>query len=158
MKNLIAKGRLLLCTMIVLSFFLPAYAGYSALRFIPLALSEAADKSNVTTLDVLMLIVPLVLIPVIAFTILGLFLLRVAVMQSYLALPLLFMIFFLTLLFRSPGIAAAGGGLRGLQIGFYFMALSAVTLPFTKNAKQKSRRRTQSVAKTKMPERSKASF
>lgn len=157
MKNIIAKGRLLLCAMIVFAFFLPAYAGYSAMRFIPLALSEA-DKSNVTTMDALILIVPLVLIPAIAFTVLGLFLLRIAIMQSYLALPLLFMVFFLGLLFRSPGMAAAGGGIRGLQIGFYLMALSAAALPFTKNARHKSKRHsTKSVAKTEIPAPSQAS-
>lgn len=141
MTKMIAKARLILCAMMVVAFFLPAYNGYSAFRFLPLSLSAAADRSGVTTTDILILDLPLLLLPVTAAGFCLLFVFRIAVRPVYLILPLVFLLFFLTILFRSPGIAADGGGFRGLQIGFYLMALSVVALPFTKNAKKKSRKR-----------------
>lgn len=141
MNQLVPKARLVLCALIVLAFFLPAYKGYSGLRFLPVALSEAANKSGVTSTDVLILLMPLLMIPLSAIGVYTLFVMTVFIKRIYLAMPLLFLVFFFTLLFRSPGMASSDGFLGAAQIGFYITALAACGLPFTKDPKRKSRRR-----------------
>ncbi len=146
MKKTIARARLWLCGIIVLAFFLPAYGGYSAFSFIPLAFSEAANGS-VTKMDIIILIVPLLLIPAAAVAISGLFLLRISVRRIYLAVPVIFLVFFLMVLFRSPGMTATS--LRGMQLGFYTMVLATACFAFTKDAKRKSRRRVKRTSTSK---------
>lgn len=139
MKKVISNARPVLCGLILLSFFLPAYAGYSAIRFSMLALAEASGKNNVTTTDVAILVLPLLLIPATAIGFCLLFLLHQSIRRIYLALPIIFLVFFLALLFNSPGLAA--GRFTEMQAGFYLMSVSACLLPFTTDAKRKRRRR-----------------
>lgn len=149
MRTLIDKARVLLCAIIVVSFALPGYAGYSALSFLSRALSETKVSSGVTELDAFILLAPLLLIPVTAIGIGASFVAHRTVARIYLAMPLVFFVFFMVLLFRSPGMTDAGIG--QLQIGFYTTVLAACGLPFTKDPKRKSRRRRRrSIKKTEL--------
>lgn len=139
MKRSVAVARPLLCAVVVLAFFLPAYQACSGFQFISLALAEAANKNGVTTTDVMILLLPMMLIPASAGILGAAFALRISVQRIYTVLPFVFFTFFTLLFFRSQAHATSQPG--GAQIGFYLTGVATALLPFTKNAKRKSRRR-----------------
>lgn len=141
MKRWISQARPALCVIILIAFFLPAYKSYSAFDFVPLAMTEASGANGITTTDVLMLLLPLLLIPFFAILLIALFAFRISVKPVYLALPLVFSSFFLLLFFRSQGANEDALSISGLRVGFYLAAIAVALLPFTKDRKKKSRRK-----------------
>lgn len=141
MKQWITNGRPVLCSLILLAFFLPAYKNYSAFNFVPLAVNETSIGSGVTSTDVLMLLIPLLLVPVVAILFFILYAYRISIKPVYLAMPLVFASFFLLLFFRGQGSSGSVLTVKELGAGFYLGAIAVALLPFTKDAKKKSRRR-----------------
>ncbi|HUC79641.1 MAG TPA: hypothetical protein VMR70_01945 [Flavisolibacter sp.] len=145
MNALRKKARLLLCTLILLSFFLPAYRGVSGFGFIPLAFDEVTKSHELTMIDVVILLVPLVLIPVSAAGIGIASWLRIPVRKTFAAFPLLCLLAFICLLLMSSGGSGFSGTslLSQMGVGFYLALPATAYLPFTKNMVRKRRRRRQ---------------
>jgi len=138
MQTLITNSRFILCGINILAFFLPSYQDISAYTFIPLAFSSTDDQSEISTADVFIATVPLILIPVSSIAILIRTYMRRHLRIIFKALPLICLAVFTVLLFLSLR-TIAGGGMSSLRIlshlreGFYITAVASVLLPFTKS-------------------------
>ena len=145
MKFITTKARLLLCGVIIAAFFIPAYQNISGFTFINYAFSEAKSNSEITEMDVLITIVPLLFIPLSALFILVRARLYLVTSKIYLALPLLFMLFFFGIIYLSERNSASGFSSPAtffyMQPGFYIMILASLLLIFTKTYKKRRRRR-----------------
>ena len=153
MKILKTKARLLLCGVIIAAFFIPAYNNISGLSFINRAFSEAKTHNEITETDVLITIIPLLFIPFSALLILVRAVAHVSTRKTYLALPLLFMLFFFGILYISSGNTSGGFSspkvFFQMQPGFYIAGLASLLVIFTKNYKK--RRHRHSVPSTEVP-------
>ena len=152
MKYLKTRARLILCILIIAAFFIPSYNNVSAYGFIKLAFLETKDHSEVTSTDVLITIVPLLLVPLSALVIVIRTAVHLPTRKTYLGLPLIFLIFFFVILL--PGGSTISGKfsdpkvLLEMQAGFYLAATAAVLLLFTRSFKRKRQRRTVAVSET----------
>lgn len=145
MKFIKTKARVLLCVVITAAFFIPSYNGISGFSFINRAFSETVTNSEITETDVLITIIPLLFIPLSALMILICAWLQVTTRKIFLALPLLFMLFFFGILYlgasnSSDGFSSPGVFLR-MQPGFYIAGLASLLLIYTKNYKKRKHRR-----------------
>lgn len=144
MKTSLAKSRMALCALILLAVFLPAYNGYSAVSFIPLVLAEVSN-GEINLTDAAISIIPVLLVPVSAIVV-GMFqLLRIPLRRVYVAMPLVFLLFFTGILFTAERSANPSSSVFGLfkraGLGFYLAYIACLLLPFTKNAKRRRRHR-----------------
>lgn len=139
------KSRLPLSVLLLIAFFIPAYNNVSAFTFIGLAFSEAKAQTEITFIDVLILITPLIFIPVIAVVILIRSVMQVRIRKSVTGLPLLLLLFFIALLSftgnRSTLHFPVSKLLFGMQVGFYLTAIASLLLLFTKNKRKHRRKR-----------------
>ncbi|RYZ30036.1 MAG: hypothetical protein EOO10_04240 [Chitinophagaceae bacterium] len=148
MQTLISKLRYILCFVIISAFFLPSYQDISGFTFIPLAFSSTDDQSEISTADVFIATIPLILIPVSSIAILVRTYMRRQLRQTFKALPLICLAVFTILLFLSLR-TIAGGGMSSLRIlshlreGFYITAIASMLLPFTKSPYRRKVKRVQ---------------
>jgi glucan phosphoethanolaminetransferase (alkaline phosphatase superfamily) len=152
MKLLSNKTRLLLSILIIISFFLPAYNAISAFKFISLALSETTPPTDINLIDVLMILAPLVLIPIIAIVVFIRSYMKASTPTTVTGLPLLFLMFFFGILFFTGNISSISSPaykfLLKMQIGFYLTVIASLLLLFTRNGRQhRHKRRRQSSLK-----------
>lgn len=152
MKFITTNARPVLCGVIIAAFFIPAYHNISGFGFINHAYSEVNSQNELTKMDVLITITPLVFIPFSALFILVRSAVHIPSRKTYLALPLLFMCFFFGIIYLSSG--NSGGGFSSprvffqMQPGFYIAGLASVLLIFTKNHRKRRRRRSVAPAET----------
>lgn len=148
MKTLAKKARLVLCSLLIVAFFIPSYNGISAFNFIPIAFAQPEVNSEITLTDVLVAVVPLFFIPLSALGILFLFWMKMPARKTYLALPLFSILTFTGILFTglNSGSAFSSGRafLMQMGIGFYIALIAAVLLPFTKRSVRKRARQPKS--------------
>jgi uncharacterized membrane protein YhaH (DUF805 family) len=155
MRAIISKARYLLCCLIILAFFIPSYQNISGFSFIPLAFSAVEGQSEISSIDVFIAVVPLVLIPVSALAILVRTSLRKTTRKTIKALPLICLFIFTVILFMSLR-SISGGGRSSLRIlshmqgGYYVVAVASLLLPFTK-APYKRRSKKQQATAVQVP-------
>ena len=146
MQTLFSKGRYPLCLLIILAFFLPSYQNISAFSFVPQAFSFAEDQSEISSADVLIAVVPLVLIPLSSVLIMVQTYLRKVIRQSIKALPFICLSLFTVILFLSLR-TLVGSGMTTLRIlshlgaGFYLTLIASALVPFTKSPYRRKTRR-----------------
>lgn len=145
MKPLSTKSRLLFCILIIAAFFIPAYHNISALGFISLAFQEADKHADITFIDVLILITPLVFIPVTALVIMIRSVTYVPIRKTIIVLPFLLLVFFLAILSFSGNSNSynlfASTILLNMQVGFYLAGAASLLLIFTKNHSRRHKRK-----------------
>jgi hypothetical protein len=144
MKLFKTKARVPLCGFIFLAFFLPAYQGNSAFQFISIVLSQVNKAYDITTTDAYIAIFSMLLIPFSALLLMIRTALRIATRSIYVAMPLIFFLFFTGLLFTNISSVTNSSRFNAFAhtgIGFYLAALACILLLFTKNPRKKSRRR-----------------
>jgi hypothetical protein len=149
MRILPHQTRLWLSALIIVSFIIPAYKSISAFTFIGLALSEVETHADVTIIDVLIVVSPLIFMPIIAIVIAIRSVRRVPVRKTVTALPLVLLVFFCAILSFSSNNSDVHAPLPGLlfdmQIGFYLTVIASLLLVFTKNvSKRRHKRRSRS--------------
>jgi hypothetical protein len=118
--------------LLIAAFFIPAYNGISAFSFIGIALSAIKNDSDVTYVDLLVILLPLLSIPVSA----GIILWRAAKRRHFngilLSLPLFFLLFFFLILSfdmnRQINNVSAITLIKDMSVGFYIAALASVLL------------------------------
>lgn len=145
MKTLQNKGRWVLCLLIIAAFFLPGYNGYSGYQFVSASFEEVAQLSGVTSTDVVIAVVPLVMIPVTALVLWLFVAVRFPIRRIYVGLPLLFLLFFTGILLAAEKngqpVSSPFAILARLEVGFYTALLCSLLLPYTRNPKRKARYR-----------------
>lgn len=145
MRTLRKKARVVLSTLILAAFFIPSYKGVSAFHFISIAFAETTAHSEITSTDVLILIIPLILVPVTALAISLASWLKVSIRRTFTALPLVCLAGFTIILAISSRNVSAGFSnlslLLQMGVGFYLALVAALILPFTKNPVRKRIRR-----------------
>lgn len=145
MNFLTTRARLLLCCVIIAAFFIPAYNNISGAGFIRLAFIEGESHSEITSTDVLIAVIPLILIPFSALVILLRSAAYMSTRKTYLALPLLFMAFFFGVLYLSSGNTSGSFSspkvFFQMQPGFYIAGLASFLLLFTKTYKKRRHKR-----------------
>src|ERR1043165_7112241 len=87
--------RILYTLLIIASFFIPAYAGVSAVKFFEIMIASAKADGEIELFDLLVRLVPLALIPLAAFFILVRTVLSIYSKRFLVGLPLLFLLSFL---------------------------------------------------------------
>ncbi|HVF81655.1 MAG TPA: hypothetical protein VM884_06965 [Flavisolibacter sp.] len=145
------RSRLILSALIIFSFFLPSYEGVSAFGFVGLAIAEAKAHAEITLVDVLILLTPLIFIPVVALVIGFRSVTQVPVRTTVIGLPLLLLLFFFALLSytgKSSNIHIPASDLFfSMQIGFYVAAISSLLLVFTKDGGMQRHKRKRRIRK-----------
>jgi hypothetical protein len=148
MRTLRKNARVILSTLVLAAFFLPSYQGISGFHFISLAFAETTTNSEITSTDVLILTLPLILIPLTALGILLVSWLQISIRKTFTALPLLCLAGFTFILAISSRNSSAGFNslsfLLQMGIGFYLALAASLVLPFTKNPLRKKVRRRRS--------------
>ena len=145
MQTLFTNARYTLCILNILAFFLPSYQSISALNFIPLAFATTNEKTEISSSDVFIAIVPLVLIPLSSLAIIVLTSLRRVIRKTFKALPFICLVIFTFILFLSLR-TIEGSGMSSLRtlshlgIGYYLAAICSILLPFTKSPYRKKAR------------------
>ena len=141
MKTLSQKARLLLCSLIILAYFIPSYNGISGFSFVSLAFSEPEVNSDITSTDVLILIIPLLFTPLSALVLLLISSLKIPARKIYMAMPLTGIVAFVSILVLASG--NGSGNFSNLSFllqmggGFYLALTASFLLPFTKNPHRK---------------------
>ena len=147
MKLIIHKARLILCGLILISFFLPAYQSTSGFSFARQALSDFKNGGEITFTDIFVLVAPLLAMQAVTLYILVRSYFRYAVRKTFTALPALFLGFFLVVIYYSYRNIYPFSGkevLKHLQIGSIIAGLSCALVIFTKDLPRKRRRRRRS--------------
>jgi glucan phosphoethanolaminetransferase (alkaline phosphatase superfamily) len=139
------KYRLPLAILNLISFFIPAYDNTSGFQFIGLAFAEAEARAEITLIDVLIIITPLIFIPVITLVVCIRSAMKARIRTTIIGLPLVLLVFFFVLLVFT-GIASndhitASKLFFSMEIGFYVAAIASLLLIFTKNGSRHKRRR-----------------
>lgn len=146
MQALFRQARVVLSGLILIAFFLPSYNGISGHQFIGIVVSEIRVNNDLTSADMFIVLLPLLLVPVSAFLIGFASWFGVSVRRTIIALPLLALFGFTCVFVLSAGSASAEVSplaiLFRMGIGFWLALFAAAGLPFTKNpARLKARRR-----------------
>jgi len=141
MKALTTKSRLLVCAVIIIAFFVPAYDGISGFSYISFAFKNLEGQTEITTMDVWVTIIPLLLIPISAAAILVRSYYKLSTRKTYMFLPAVCFGFFTVILFfsqKSGGAVFSGRVvLMEMTIGFYLTAIGCAILPFTKTPRRR---------------------
>lgn len=141
MKFFITNARLLLTGLIVAAFFLPSYGGISGFRFISLAFSEINRESEITSTDVFIMILPLIMIPVFALLLFIGAALKQPMRKILTGMPLICLCTFLAILL--VGARNGSGSFSGpeflvqMQVGFYLAFVASILLVATKDPRKK---------------------
>lgn len=124
--------RMMYSALLLATFFTPAYNNISGFHFIGLAFGTAQSDAEVTFVDLLVVVVPLLFVPLSALLILYRAARRRPFTGLLLALPLFFLLFFFLILSFDVNRQAANSGLfsflRNMSLGFYMAACAAVLL------------------------------
>jgi hypothetical protein len=125
------RYRIIYSALVILAFFLPAYSNVSAFGFLRMALVAAKTDAELTYLDVLVVLLPLLFIPLSATMILFRAATRRRGNGLLLALPLFFLAFFVFILSFDIS-RQLGGSLVSLvtlmRPGFYLGVLASLLL------------------------------
>lgn len=146
MKRLQTRSRIPLCGCILLSFFLPAYKHYSAFQFIGIVRNSIDKAYDITNTDAVIAISLLLLIPFSTAVLLLRTWLCIPTRRVYVAMPLIFFMFFSGLFFATQTSLAGPSSVNlftPAEFGFYLAAACSVMLLFTKNQKRKRRKKTE---------------
>jgi|GEM_PF-5051203 len=141
MKSMLHNARYILCGLILLGFFLPAYHGISGFSYIPFAFSTLEGQNEITAMDIWVTIIPLLLIPITTIAILIRAYMRLSTRKTVIFLPALCFAFFTVILFvsqKSGGASFSGRAvLFDMSFGFYMTAIGCALLPFTKTPRKR---------------------
>ncbi len=125
-------SRSLYAALIITAFFIPAYNSDSAFRFLTMAIGSLSTDAEVTVLDLLVVILPLLLIPVACGMILFRSLKKMPVNTILLGLPFFSIVFFFLILSfdmnRQITTTNAFALLTQMSIGFYVAAAASLLL------------------------------
>lgn len=137
MKKLNRRARIILTLLIIAAFFVPAYKTYSPFDFIYLAIDEANSEVDVTAMDVLVVLIPLLSIPFTALLILIRSLKKLPSRRTLRILPFLFFSFVLMIIFflqhSQFSVETVLMFLNSMELGFFVLALTTFLLIFVKN-------------------------
>lgn len=127
--------RALYAILVIISFFIPAYNHFSAFQFLLLALSSLGAESEITLIDLLVILFPLLLIPFTALLILIRSLSKKPLNTLLLCLPFFSFSFFF-LIFSLDMVRQVNSGnvlnlLTQMRIGFYLAAAASLLLLFS---------------------------
>ena len=129
------RYRIIYSALLLAAFFLPAYNNVSAYRFTGLAIESAQTDAEVTFMDAMVILIPLLFIPISALLILFRALQQKPINGLLLSLPLFFLFFFFVILSfdvnRETSNADILGMLKDMRFGFYMAAMASVLLLFS---------------------------
>lgn len=124
--------RVLCAALVLVAFFAPAYGNVSAFQLIFLALSSVHAESEITLVDVLIILLPLLLIPAAAAIILIRAIYQKPPNSFLLGLPFFALAFFFVIFSfdvnRQVGTVSVFGLLGKMQTGFYVAAFASLLL------------------------------
>jgi fatty-acid desaturase len=126
---------MLYSALLIAAFFIPAYNHVSAFSFIGLAIGAVSTDSEVTFIDIMVVLLPLLFIPISACIILWRAFKHRPFNGLLLSLPLFFLLFFFLILSfdmnRQVNNVNAITLIKEMSIGFYLAALASVLLLFS---------------------------
>lgn len=126
------RYRMLYSALLIAAFFVPAYNNISAFTFIGLALSAVRTDTEVTLIDLAVILLPLLFIPISGFIILYRAVKHKPFNGLLLSLPLFFLLFFFLILSfdmnRHLNNVNMIGLIKDMSVGFYLASLASVLL------------------------------
>jgi hypothetical protein len=129
------RSRAIYAALLLLAFFIPAYNQVSAFRFLIQAVSSAGNDNEITLVDLLVVLLPLLLIPATALLILVKAVNKKPLNSLLLSLPFFSMSFFFLILSFDINRQASGsnalGLLKQMSPGFYLAAFASLLLLFS---------------------------
>ncbi len=129
------KYRALYAALVLIAFFIPAYSNVSAFQFLFLAVGSITGESEITLLDLAVVLIPLLLVPLGAALILIRSVKKKPLNSLLLGLPFFSIAFFFLILSfdvnRQVNNTNAFGLLKQMSIGFYIAASASLFLLFS---------------------------
>lgn len=121
--------------MVITAFFIPAYQSISAFRFLIMAIGTIGNDSEITLIDLLVILLPLLLIPATALLILIKAINKKPLNSLLLRLPFFSITFFFLILSLDMTRQVASNNvfdlLTKLSVGFYLAAFASLLLVFS---------------------------
>lgn len=129
------KYRMIYSSLLIAAFFIPAYSGLSAFGFIRLAIGAVRTDAEVTIVDLLVIVLPLLFIFFSSLVILLRAIKRKPLNGLLLSLPLFFLLFFFLIISvdRSRQLTSTNlfNLMRDMSPGGYIAAFASVLLLFS---------------------------
>lgn len=129
------RYRMLYSALVIAAFFVPAYGRVSAFSFLGLAIGSVQADSEITFVDVFVVLLPLLFIPISALLIFYRALRQRPLSGLVLSLPLFFLLFFCLILSfdmsRQLNDVSTLGLVKEMSPGFYIAAFASVLLLFS---------------------------
>jgi hypothetical protein len=118
--------------LIIIAFFVPAYGSTSAFRFFISAIDSVGSDSEITLMDIFIVLLPLLLVPLAAAIILFRAIRRMAPNSLLLGLPFFSIAFFFLILSFDVTRQVNNGNvfrlLKQMSVGFYIAILASLLL------------------------------
>lgn len=134
------RFRMIYAALVIVSFFIPAYQNVSAFEFFSLAIGDIRSEADVTLLDLVVILIPLLLIPFTALYVLMRAANKKPMNGLLLGLPLFSFAFFFLILSldinRNVNNVDVLELLKEMSFGFYITAMGALLLLFTYSKKE----------------------
>ncbi len=132
--------RAIFAVVVIVAFFIPAYNSVSAFQFLLLALGSLRNDSEITLVDLLVILLPLLLVPATALLILFQALNKRRVNSLLLCLPFFSMAFFFLIFsfdrVRQVSSFSVLNLLTEMRVGFYLAAFASLLLLFSYNRRE----------------------
>lgn len=132
--------RAIYASLIIIAFFIPAYDNVSALGFLNLVIGSVGNDAELTLIDLVIILFPLLLVPITAVIILFRSLRKKALNSLLLGLPFFSLAFFILLLsfdinkdVSNPGVL---GLIKDMSIGFYLACFASLLLLFSHSRRE----------------------
>lgn len=149
MSYLKSNLRIVACIILLLAFLFPVFRGLTALDFIQLAIKETQSNTEITPVDLLIVLTPLFTIPVTAIAIIIRSSVYVNTRKTLLCLPLIcFFFFFIVFYFgtnRQLDQLFSFTFFSKIGFGFYLGSFSALLIPFTPIPERKTKKERQEI-------------
>lgn len=127
--------RAIYSALVIVAFFIPAYHHVSAFEFLFLAIGSIGIDSEITLVDLFVVLLPLLLIPAAALWILVKTIVRKPLNSVLLGLPFFSILFFFLILWFDRSRQVSSGNpltmLTQMRVGFYLAAVASLLLLFS---------------------------
>jgi len=132
--------RVLFAVLVITAFFIPAYDKISAFSFFGIAIGSVASDEELTLLDLLVVLIPLLLIPVASLLILFRAIRKKPLNSLLLSIPFFSLAFFFLILSfdmnRQLNMFTMLELLRQMKVGFYIAVSASLLLLFSYSRKE----------------------
>lgn len=132
--------RAIYAALVIIAFFVPAYSNISAFQFLFLAIGAVGADNEITPVDLLVVLVPLLFIPLAAIIVLIKAMKKKPLNSLLLGLPFFSIAFFFLIMSFDMNRQSNAGGMFGLfremSIGFYIAAAASLLLLLSNNRRE----------------------